>query len=412
VTGPGKGPGTGPGTVLDAVRDRYDVVIAGSRAAGAATALLLARAGLQVLVVDPVPPDRDALSTHALMRGAVLQLHRWGVLDDIRAAGTPPVRTTVFHYGDDAIRVPIKPADGVDALYAPRRTVLDPALRRAAVEAGARIVHGASVTDLLRGPDGRVVGAEISAGKGGSRTVRAERVIGADGVNSRVARLVDAPVDHASRYAAATVYGYWPDPYPGEYHWMYESGIGAGSISTNDGHACVFLAVPSAAFPGLRGQGLDVMLQEGLARLAPELADRVAAGPPAGRLHAFAGVRGFLRRSWGPGWALVGDAGCFKDPVTAHGITDALRDAELLARAILGGTDTALRRYQATRDEVVHALMGTTDRIASFEWDLDEVRSLHLRLSKEMNIGVELMRTFDAPRQGGRAPVVPVAATP
>ncbi|MCH8254322.1 MAG: FAD-dependent monooxygenase, partial [Gemmatimonadetes bacterium] len=118
-------------------RDRYDVIIAGARCAGASTAMLLARRGLRVLVIDPTSRGSDTLSTHALMRGGVLQLHRWGLLDAIRAAGTPAIPKTSFHYGEETIEVSIKERDGVDALYAPRRTVLDAVLVDAAVAAGA-----------------------------------------------------------------------------------------------------------------------------------------------------------------------------------------------------------------------------------------------------------------------------------
>src|SRR6478736_4199347 len=102
-------------------RPSHDVIIVGARAAGAATALLLARAGLDVLVVDRSRYGSDTLSTHALMRGGVLQLHRWGVLDRVIAAGTPPVRRTTFNFGPETTVVRIKPDHGVDALYAPRR---------------------------------------------------------------------------------------------------------------------------------------------------------------------------------------------------------------------------------------------------------------------------------------------------
>ena len=115
-----------------------DVVIVGARAAGAATALLLARAGLRVQVVDRSRYGADTLSTHALLRGAVVQLHRWGLLDRVVAAGTPPIRATSFDYGSGPITLRMKPSHGVDALYAPRRTVLDPILVDAARAAGAR----------------------------------------------------------------------------------------------------------------------------------------------------------------------------------------------------------------------------------------------------------------------------------
>src|SRR5262245_23530275 len=115
-------------TEHDATKSRYDAVIVGARCAGAATAMLLARAGMDVLLVEQGLRGTDTLSTHALMRAGVLQLFRWGLLDAIKAAGTPPIETTTFHYGDEALDIRIKPRDGVDALYAPRRTVLDPLL--------------------------------------------------------------------------------------------------------------------------------------------------------------------------------------------------------------------------------------------------------------------------------------------
>ena len=379
---------------LDEIRGRYDVVIAGGRVAGAATALLLARQGLRVLVVDPVPPQRDALSTHALMRAGVVQLHRWGLLDRIRAAGTPKIRTTVFHYGNDAITIPIKASDGVDGLYAPRRRVLDPVLAEAAAEAGAQMAYGFAVADLVRDGEGRVIAAVVE-GPGGRRSVAAELVVGADGVRSRVARLVDAPIEHRGRHCCATIYGYWPSPYPESYHWYFADGGSAGLIDTNDGFGCLFAALPADDFARESRHGLDRLHRRIVARVAPDLMPTVDAGPPAGRLRAFPGIPGFMRRSAGPGWALVGDAGYFKDPATAHGITDALRDAELLAEAVVSPAAGALPVYQERRDAVARGLHDVTDRIASFQWDLDEVGALHRTLNDEMNLGLDLVRSLE-----------------
>src|SRR4051812_2868203 len=136
--------------------DHYDAVIVGARAAGAATALLLARAGLDVLVLDRSRYGDDTLSTHALMRGAVLQLHRWGLLSQIVDAGTPAVRRTTFHVGEERTSVDIGKSHGVDALYAPRRTVLDPVLADAATAAGAEIRYNSTVIALRRDAAGRV----------------------------------------------------------------------------------------------------------------------------------------------------------------------------------------------------------------------------------------------------------------
>ena len=385
---------------------RYDVVIAGARCAGAATAMLLARQGLRVLVVDPARRGSDTLSTHALMRAGVLQLHRWGLLDAIRSAETPAIRTTTFHYGEEAVEVPIKPMDGVDALFAPRRTVLDPVLVDAALAAGAEVVHGQSVVDLLRAPGGRVRGARIAGADRRGIDVAADLVIGADGVRSRVARILEADLTYTVPHTTASIYGYWRGLGLEGFHWFFNIGASVGAIPTNDGDTCVFASLPPTRFQNDRRNGMDTLYRDVLSDVSLELARRVAGSEGSGKLRAFAGVTGFLRRAAGPGWALVGDAGYFKDPLTAHGITDALRDAELLARAVAEGRDDALAGYQATRDDLVKGLLDVTDRISSFEWDLDEVKEDHLVLSREMNAEVDLLRTLD------KEFVAPPAPTP
>ena len=169
-------------------RTRYDVVIAGARCAGAATALLLARQGLRVLVVDRGQYGTDTLSTHALMRGALVQLREWGVLSALEAAVTPLVRSTSFHYADREVRIPIKPRGGVPGLMAPRRFLLDRTLVDAARAAGAEVVYGLRVADLVRGNGGPVTGVELEDGNGTLHRVAAYLVIGADGMRSTVAR--------------------------------------------------------------------------------------------------------------------------------------------------------------------------------------------------------------------------------
>lgn len=386
------------------IRNRYDVIIAGARCAGAATAMLLAQKGASVLMVDPLPRGRDTLSTHALMRGAIVQLHRWGLLASVRAAGTPAVRATTFHYGDEIITVPIKEKDGVEALYAPRRTVLDPILVEAAEAAGAEVVHGVAVVDLLRDADGRVTGAVIEGAHVPKRQVSAGIVIGADGVRSRVARLAGAELEYSVPHAAASIYGHWPGLDVEGYHWHFSPGVGSGAIPTNDGHTCVFAGISPQEFQKDRGEGLLPLYLRALRQSAPALAEAIAGARQAVKLRAFAGVPGFLRRSTGPGWALVGDAGFFRDPLTAHGITDAFRDAELLARAISRGSEEALVDYRTVRAEVTRGLMDVTDRIASLEWDMEEVKALHLSLNREMNVGLDLIRTYGAGK--GQAPGV------
>jgi flavin-dependent dehydrogenase len=375
--------------------DRYDVIVAGARCAGASTAMLLARSGARVLVVDPTRRGSDTLSTHALMRGGVLQLARWGLLEKIVRAGTPPIRTTTFHYEDEAVPIAIKARDGVDALYAPRRTLLDRVLVDAAEEAGAHVVHGMAVAGVLRDASGRVIGATVAGPDGREMDLRAELVVGADGMRSRVARLVAAPVQHMGHHEAACILGYWSGLDVDGYHWHYRPGVGAGVIPTNGGDTCIFSGMPALRFARERWRGLEWLYGQTLLEAAPGLAVHMEERTSLPKLRAFAGAPGFLRRCVGPGWALVGDAGYFRDPFTAHGITDALRDAELLARAIVAGGERDLEEYAATRDRVARELMHVTDRLASFAWDMQEVRDLHFALSRSMAAGVDVARKLD-----------------
>lgn len=379
------------------MKARYDAIIIGARCAGASTATLLARAGLRVLLVDRAPAGSDTLSTHALMRGGVMQLHRWGLLSDIETAGTPPVRSTTFHYGEEAIEIAIKARDGVDALYAPRRTLLDGLLDRAAATAGAEVVHGVEAKDLVRDDRGRVRGVVLETRGGERRTVRAEIVIGADGLRSRIARLAGAGIERSGRHAAGVIYGYFEGMESNGFHWHYRPGVSVGVIPTNDGRTCVFTAMPERRFLDGIAEGPASLHGQILMETSPALARSVAGATRVGNLWSFPGHQGFLRRAWGPGWALVGDAGFFRDPITAHGMTDALRDAELLARGVIGGSERTLAEYQSVRDSLARGMLDVSDEVASFGWDMERVKVLHLELSRVMNAEVAHLRGLGSP---------------
>jgi flavin-dependent dehydrogenase len=370
--------------------------------------MLLARAGRRVLMVDRGRYGTDTLSTHALMRGGVVQLHRWDVLPAVVAAGTTPVRQATFFYADERVSIPIAPRDGIDALYAPRRYVLDRLLVDAAARAGADVVYGVRLRELQRSGTGRVTGVLLEDESGHVHRVASRVVVGADGLRSTVARLAGAPTYRVGQHASATMYGYWSGLDVGGYEWYFVPGLSAGAIPTNAGQVCVSVSVPAPEFPRLFAHQPDTAFHDLLGQVAPGLAERLRESfrnDSRSPLHGFPGQAGFFRQAYGPGWALVGDAGYFKDPLTAHGITDALRDAELLAGAIDAESDEALADYQAQRDAASLEFFEATDAIASFQWDLAEVRHLHEALAKAMSREVKQLvsaknsRPLDIPQE-------------
>jgi flavin-dependent dehydrogenase len=382
----------------------YDVVIAGARCAGAATAMLLARQGARVLLLDRSRPGTDTLSTHALMRGAVLRLHNWGLLPQIAAAGTPAIRSTTFHLPGAVTTAEIRPKHGVEALYAPRRVVLDTILADAARTAGADLRFGTSVTGLRRDRTGRVTGITGRAGTT-HLEVSADLVIGADGRRSTVARLIGAQPVSVAPASSAVIYRYFRDPATAGYHWHYVTGAAAGAIPTDDGLTCVFVAATPQRLRRELESGPDSAFRRILGSAAPALAGRLADTDAASRPWVFPGLTGYLRNSAGPGWALVGDAGYFKDPLTAHGITDALRDAEILARVINSAGPGAVGCYQAERDALSLRLFRVAGRIASFAWTADDIGEHLLELKDAM--AQELAAMTTTPRQHPRSTPAP-----
>lgn len=377
------------------LKERYDVIVVGARCAGAATAMLLARHGVRVLLFDRDRRGADTLSTLALMRAGVLQLHRWGLLEQVRASGAAAIRSTSFVYGDEVITVPIKSRDGVDAFYAPRRTTLDVLLADAAAAAGADVSYGPRLADLVRADDGRVTGVVLEDRDRVMHRVTAGLVIGADGLRSTVARQIEAAAYREGRHACGVIYAFWRGVANAGNRWHYRPGISVGAIPTNQGDTCIFVAVPPARFQQEMRPDLEAGYLRALPECSPPLARELENAEISERCRGFPGHPGVMRQSHGAGWALVGDAGYFKDPITAHGISDALRDAEFLARAVLRGTDEALAAYQSNRDALSGELFEITDVIAGFEWDLDSIKPLHKALSTAMNQEVDALLALE-----------------
>jgi flavin-dependent dehydrogenase len=331
--------------------------------------MLLAQKGYRVLVVDRASFPSDTVSTHVIHAPGVAALQRWGLLDHVTATGCPPIGTYSFDFGPFTIAGTPKPHDGVSAAYAPRRTVLDKILVDAAARAGAEVREQFTVEDLVF-EDGAVVGIR---GHGPSRQTMVERarvVIGADGRNSSVAKAVQPAEYNEKPMLLWGYYTYWSDLPVGGFENFIRMNRGWAAAPTNDGLTMVVIGWPNAEASAFKADVEANYLKT--LDLAPAFADRVRDATREERFSG-GGVPNFFRTPFGPGWALVGDAGYTRDPITAQGITDAFRDAELCATAVdeafSGGRpfDDAMAEYQRTRDAQVTPIFEFTTQLASFE---------------------------------------------
>jgi 2-polyprenyl-6-methoxyphenol hydroxylase-like FAD-dependent oxidoreductase len=342
------------------VSARHDVIVVGARCAGAPTAMLLARAGRRVLVVDRATFPSDTISTHIVHPLGVAALARWGLLERLAATGCPPIERYAFDVGPVTVAgTPGTPA--TPHAYCPRRTILDQLLVDAAREAGAEVREGFAVEEIVIEND-RVAGICGHERDGATITERAEIVIGADGRHSQVARAVRAEAYLERPPLEALYYAYWSElPVDGvELYMRPERGFAAAP--THDGLTMVVALWPIAEFHDNK-KDIEGHYAEVLA-LVPEFAERVRGATRATRLVGGT-VPGYFRRPYGPGWALVGDAGYCKDPITAQGITDAFLDAERCSAALLDPVDGAMDAWHQARDARARPIYDFTCELAS-----------------------------------------------
>jgi 2-polyprenyl-6-methoxyphenol hydroxylase-like FAD-dependent oxidoreductase len=331
----------------------YDVIVVGARCAGAPLAMLLARAGHRVALVDRASFPSDTMSTHFLWQRGAARLQAWGLLDQLRARGCAPIREITFDVGPVQI-AGIGPAvEGVADAYCPRRTVLDTLLAGAAAESGAELIEGFVVGDVLWS-EGRAVGVRGHHRASPGSSLRARVVVGADGLHSTVARRVAACAYREYPPLTAVYYSYWSGIHQLGASFHARPGRLILVWPTNDDLTCIYVAWPRQEFGQVR-RDAENHFHSALG-LVPGLRDTVASGRREARFTGTGDLPNLYRTSAGPGWALAGDAGHHKDPSTGMGMSDAFQAAELLAEAIHDGLaghrpiGEALSGYQCRRD--------------------------------------------------------------
>jgi 2-polyprenyl-6-methoxyphenol hydroxylase-like FAD-dependent oxidoreductase len=359
----------------------YDAIVVGARCAGSPTAMLLARKGYRVLLVDKASFPSDTMSTHLVHPPGVAALARWGLLERLEATGCPPVETYSFDFGPLTISGSPRPIDGVARAYCPRRTVLDQILAEAAVEAGAELREGFTVDEVIAG-EGAVTGIRGHASGAAVVTDRARVVIGADGRHSLVVKAVQPEQYDERPSRLAMYYAYWSDlPTNGfDTTIRAENRRGWAAARTHDDLTVLPFGWPAEEF---RANRKDI---EGnffaTLDLAPDFAERVRAASRESKFIGSAELPGYFRKPFGPGWALLGDAGYHKNPITAMGINDAFRDAELVTRALddsFSGRrshDEAMRDYQQVRDHEAGPVYEFTDDFAQLRPPPPEMQQL------------------------------------
>jgi 2-polyprenyl-6-methoxyphenol hydroxylase-like FAD-dependent oxidoreductase len=334
--------------VLQQRSEQFDAIVVGARCAGSPLATMLSRAGLRVCLVDRATFPSDTPSTHGIQPCGVQVLERLGVRDAVEAT-TEPVEHGLLAFDDNRVEVTQFDRKVGAPMLNVRRVTLDAILLEAAADAGVDVRTGTSVTDLVES-DGRVAGVETTAG-----TLTAPLVVGADGARSTVARLAGAHEYSQTPARRVFLWGYF-EGVPGENRvWLGRIGDCAYLASPTDEDLFLAAVVPPVdRWEELRADR-DRHYAEGLDGW-PELRDHIGAAKRVGPVRMMSRWNGFFRESAGPGWALVGDAGHFKDPTPGQGISDALRQVVELSGAIeraLGGgadPDRVLREWWAWRD--------------------------------------------------------------
>ncbi|BFM17368.1 NAD(P)/FAD-dependent oxidoreductase [Maricurvus nonylphenolicus] len=357
----------------------YDAIIVGARVGGAPLAMLLARAGHKVLLVDRAEFGSDTMSTHFIKRTGASRLERWGLIPELEKIGTPAIREMNFYLGDNIhLKGEAPPHDGMGTDWTPRRFYLDKILVNAAIEAGAEAREKFTVKELLF-EDGRVVGIRGTDATGKEYIDKAKVVVGADGVNSMVAKSVNAQMYIDAGIHTCGYYAYYSGMRDrddaGELYMPEDERRFYITFPTNDNLDLVFLFWPTEMQKIVRSNTEKAFAE--CLKLVPKLEARVNSGQRETRFTGTPLFYNYFRRAHGPGWALVGDSALHRDPIGAQGITNAFAHADLLAEELIMALDG--------KKEIDHALA-----------DYDRRQFELLKMMFDYNVDLAMLKPMSA----------------
>lgn len=351
--------------------DIYDAIVIGGSVAGAPTAMLLARKGLKVLLVDKDTFPRDVNSTHFIWPRGMSYLNRWGLADHI-VESAPSFKKMDVHIEGIKLRgeVPLQYLknrfmalhgnndDVVDYYCGPRRYFLDEYLLSSAREAGVDVRENTRFSELIVDNNGgdkpRVIGIEATTSSGIKLRAKAKLVIGADGKQSAFAKKLGSEYKDYRELSTFAYYGYFSGIDKEELSIHKKGRFGTAIYPTLDKTQMALVYGPTHLWRQFKADAEKNFFNI-FDYCAPEITPLLRAGERVEKFKAYGHMPAFQRESTGPGWVLIGDAASFKDQVTAMGITHSFRDAELLSSYIASSIsgeyemDIAIDKFQATR---------------------------------------------------------------
>jgi 2-polyprenyl-6-methoxyphenol hydroxylase-like FAD-dependent oxidoreductase len=332
----------------------WDAVVVGARCAGATTALLLARQGHRVLLLDRAKFPSDTMSTLFIHQPGIARLKRWGLLDAVISSGCPRIDNVTYMLQDVALRAALPAFGDINFACAPRRHILDQILITAAVDAGADLAEECLLSELVSDGDGRVSGVRFRTSAGALATEESRLVIGADGMRSKTAQLTGSQLTIDDPLTTCIYYSGWAGLEIG-FEMRERPGRWLATVPTNDGITLILTYFPQQEFAAVKNDPYTRHLAA-IQESAPDVFDQLATSEQVVRLHGTGDQQNFFRQAAGPGWALVGDAGHHEDSITARGITNAFLQSEILCEEIGGQLDSesqltaALSRFSDRRD--------------------------------------------------------------